>query len=154
MSLPSPLSPSIFFSPRHQISHLDCRCPLILIVALYQGRTPGVISPLALEAVRRIDALFEIERSINGQSAERRRAVRQEVSAPLVAELEGWMREQRAKLSRGNDLARAIDYMLKRWPAFTRFLDDGRMSLEQCGGASAARHCDEAFIVPLSFKCL
>ena len=41
----------------------------------------GVISPLALEAVRRIDALFDIDRSINGQSAERRRAVRQEVSA-------------------------------------------------------------------------
>ena len=70
-----------------------------------QGKTPGVISPLALEAVRRIDALFEIERSINGQSAERRRAVRQELSAPLVADLESWLREQRAKLSRGNDLA-------------------------------------------------
>src|SRR6266404_9111 len=71
-----------------------------------QGKTPGVISPLALEAVRRIDALFEIERSINGHSAERRRAVRQELSAPLVADLESWMREQRAKLSRGNDLAK------------------------------------------------
>ena len=39
------------------------------------------------------------------------------------------MREQLAKLSRGNDLAKAIDYMLKRWIAFTRFLDDGRMCL-------------------------
>src|SRR5882757_7549819 len=53
-----------------------------------QGRTPGVISPLALEAVRRIDALFEIERSINGQSGEQRRAIRRELSAPLVADLE------------------------------------------------------------------
>ena len=94
-----------------------------------QGKTPGVISPLALEAVRRIDALFAIERSINGHSAERRRDVRQELSAPLVADLESWMREQRAKLSRGNDLARAMDYLLKRWPAFTRFLDDGRVCL-------------------------
>jgi transposase len=58
-----------------------------------------VISPLALEAVRRIDALFEIERAIN-QSPERRKAVRQEFSAPLVADLEAWMRDQRAKLSR------------------------------------------------------
>ena len=57
-----------------------------------QGKTLAVISPLALEAVRRIDALFEIERSINGQSAERRRAVRQELSAPLVADLESWLR--------------------------------------------------------------
>lgn len=94
-----------------------------------QGKTPGVISPMALEAVRRIDALFEIERSINGQSAEQRRSVRQTLSAPLVADLQSWMREQRAKLSRGNDLAKAMDYMLKRWTAFTRFLDDGRICL-------------------------
>jgi transposase len=71
-----------------------------------QGKTPWMISPLALEAVRRIDALFDIERSINGQSAERRQAVRQEVSAPLVADLQSWLREQRAKLSRGNDSPR------------------------------------------------
>jgi hypothetical protein len=94
-----------------------------------QGKTPAVISPLALEVVRRIDALFDIERTINGQSAERRKAVRQELSAPLVADLEAWMREQRAKLSRGNDVAKAMDYMLKRWTVFTRFLDDGRICL-------------------------
>jgi transposase len=94
-----------------------------------QGEKPAVISPLALEAVRRIDALFAIERAINGQSAERRKAVRQELSAPLVADLKNWMREQRAKLSRGNDVAKAMDYMLKRWSAFTRFLDDGRICL-------------------------
>lgn len=52
-----------------------------------QGKKPTVISPLALEAVRRIDELFEIERAINGQDPERRRAVRQELSAPLVANL-------------------------------------------------------------------
>src|SRR5208283_1018612 len=62
-----------------------------------QGKKPAAISPLALEAVRRIDALFDIERTINGQSAERRKAVRQELSAQLVADLEAWMREQRAK---------------------------------------------------------
>ena len=104
-----------------------------------QGKTTSVISPLALEAVRRIDALFEIERSINGQSAERRRAVRQELSAPLVADLESWLREQRAKLSRGNDLAKAMDYMLKRWPAFTRFLDDGRICLSNNAAERALR---------------
>ena len=94
-----------------------------------QGKKPAAISPLALQAVRRIDALFDIERTINGQSAERRKAVRQELSAPLVADLEAWMREQRAKLSRGNDVAKAFDYMLKRWTVFTRFLDDGRICL-------------------------
>src|SRR5207253_10099065 len=104
-----------------------------------QGKTLAVISPLALEAVRRIDALFEIERSINGHSAERRRAVRQELSAPLVADLESWLRQQRAKLSRGNDLAKAMDYMLKRWPAFTRFLDDGRICLSNNAAERALR---------------
>ena len=104
-----------------------------------QGKTAGVISPLALEAVRRIDALFEIERSINGQSAERRRQVRQELSAPLIADLERWLREQRPKLSRGNDLAKAMDYMLKRWPAFTRFLDDGRICLTNNAAERALR---------------
>ena len=39
---------------------------------------------------------------------------RQESSAPLVAYLERWLREHRAKLSRGNDLAKAMDCMLKR----------------------------------------
>src|SRR5271165_4610163 len=103
-----------------------------------EGKTT-VISPLALEAVRRIDALFDIERAINGQSAEQRRAVRQELSAPLVADLERWLREQRPKLSRGNDLAKAMDYMLKRSPAFTRFLDDGRICLSNNAAERALR---------------
>src|SRR6201993_2163171 len=103
-----------------------------------QGKTTAVISPLALEAVRRIDALFDIERAINGESAERRRVVRQESSAPLIADLELWLREKRAKLSRGHDLAKAMDYLLKRWPSFTRFLADGRICL--CEQRRRTRH--------------
>jgi transposase len=104
-----------------------------------QGRATSVISPLALEAVRRIDELFAIERTINGESAKRRQEVRQEVSAPLVADLERWLREERPKLSRGNDLAKAMDYLLKRWPAFTRFLDDGRICLSNNAAERALR---------------
>ena len=44
--------------------------------------------------------LFEIERTINGQSAEARKAVRQELSAPLVAELQAWMRAERGIANR------------------------------------------------------
>ena len=94
-----------------------------------EGKMPAPISPLALEAVRRIDRLFEIERGINGKSADERRTIRQELSAPLIADLEAWMRAERPKLPRGNDVAKAMDYMLKRWTAFTRFLDDGRICL-------------------------
>ena len=104
-----------------------------------QGRSASVLSPLAVEAVRRIDALFAIERAMGGQSAEQRRQVRQELSAPLVADLERWLREERPKLSRGNDLAKAMDYLLKRWPAFTRFLDDGRICLSNNAAERAVR---------------
>jgi hypothetical protein len=86
-------------------------------------------APLAVEAVRRIDAIFAIEREINGQSAAQRLAVRREQVAPLVASLEQWMQAERTRLSRHADVAKAMDYMLKRWAAFTCFLDDGRICL-------------------------
>lgn len=94
-----------------------------------QGKRAAVISPVALKMVQRIDALFEIERHINGQTADERRASRQQLSKPLIDDMEIWMREQRAKLSRDNDLAKAFDYLLNRWESFTRFLDDGRICL-------------------------
>src|SRR5215208_3513483 len=93
------------------------------------GKKEIALSPIAIEIVRRIDALFAIERTINGQGADHRKAVRQAQSAPLVADLEAYMREQCAKLSRGHDLAKAMNYMFKRWTSFTRFLDDGRVCL-------------------------
>jgi hypothetical protein len=82
-----------------------------------------------LEAVKKIDAIFAIERSINGSNPEERVAVRREAIAPLVDGLIGWMRVERGKLSRHDDLARAMDYMLKRIDSFTRFLGDGRNCL-------------------------
>jgi transposase len=103
-----------------------------------RGKT-AVVSPIAMEAVRRIDALFDIERSINGRHAPERHSTRQDQSAPLVAELESWMRVQRAKLSRHDPVAKALDYMLTRWPAFTRFLDDGRICLTNNAAERALR---------------
>src|SRR5664279_4349918 len=103
------------------------------------GKKEIALSPIAIEIVRRIDALFAIERPINGKSAEERRGVRQELSKPRVAELQVYMCEQRAKLSRGHDLAKAIDYILKRWVAFTLFLDDGRVCLSNNAAERALR---------------
>ena len=65
-----------------------------------RGKTATPISPIAFEAVRRIDALFDVEREINGLSAAGRLAVRRERGTPLVAALEAWMRAERAKLFR------------------------------------------------------
>jgi len=104
-----------------------------------KGEKPAMVSPLALEAVRRIDALFDIERTINGKSPEERLAVRREQSAHLVADLHAWMREHRAGLSGKNDIAKAMDYMLKRWAAFARFLEDGRICLTNNAAERALR---------------
>jgi transposase len=96
-------------------------------------------APLAIEAVRRIDAIFDAERPINGLSAAARLAVRQQHIAPLVTELETWMRESRGKLSRHNPVAKAMDYMLTRWETFTRFLTDGRICLTNNAAERAVR---------------
>lgn len=104
-----------------------------------EGGKPSPVSPLAVEAVRRIDALFEIERTINGQPAETRLAVRQETSAPLAADLHAWMRDHRATLSRSSEVAKAMDYMLTRWTAFSRFLEDGRICLTNNAAERALR---------------
>jgi len=96
-------------------------------------------SPLAHEAVRRIDLIFDAERALNGLVADKRLELRRTYVAPLVADLESWMRTERAKLSRHNDVAKAMDYMLKRWDAFTRFLDDGRICLTNNAAERALR---------------
>ena len=101
------------------------------------GRGPP--APLAVEAVRQIDAIFTHERAINGWTAADRLARRREHEAPLVAAFEGWMKHERPKLSRHAEVARAMDYMLKRWPAFTRFLDDGRICLTNNAAERALR---------------
>jgi transposase len=99
----------------------------------------AVIAPLAFEAVKRIDLIFDVEREINGLAAGERLVARLNRVAPLVGDLEAWMRVERAKLSRHSDVARAFDYMLKRWTAFTRFLDDGRICLTNNAAERALR---------------
>ena len=99
----------------------------------------AVIAPLAFAAVQRIDAIFDIEREINGRSVEERLAVRQARVAPLVADLETWMRAERAKLSRHSDVAKAMNYMLNRWDTFTRFINDGRICLTNNAAERALR---------------
>ena len=50
-----------------------------------------------------------------------------------------WLRAERAKLSRHAAIAKAIDYMLTRWPGFTRFLEDGRICLTNNAAERALR---------------
>jgi transposase len=104
-----------------------------------RGKKAPAISPVALEAVKRIDALFDIERAISGLSAEERLRIRQEQSRPLVEALEAWLREERSRLSRSASVAKPIDYLLRRWDRFTPFLDDGRICLTNNAAERALR---------------
>jgi transposase len=104
-----------------------------------RGKDPPPVSPLALEAVNRIDELFDIERALKGLSPEQRLAGRTAYSAPKIAELESWMRTERARLSRHAPVAKAMDYLLRRWDSFTVFLRDGRVCLSNNAAERALR---------------
>ena len=100
------------------------------------------ISPVALEAVQRFDAIFDIEREINGLTAEARHDARQRLVRPMVQDLHDWLRSERARMSKHNPVAKAINYMFEedgRWEAFTRFLDDGRICLTNNAAERALR---------------
>jgi transposase len=99
------------------------------IASKARDQKPTTISPIAFEAVRKMDEIFLLERSINGKSPAERLTARRRDVAPLVNDLIGWMKAEREKLSRHNEVAKAMDYMLKRLDIFTRLLDDGRICL-------------------------
>ena len=107
------------------------------------GKPAHDISPIALEAVKRIDAIFDIEREINGKDAGTRLAARQERSRPLVEGLRSGLIAERGKLSKHNGVAKAIDYFTTakhgRWAAFIAFLDDGRICLTNNAAERALR---------------
>jgi transposase len=104
-----------------------------------RGKKAPAISPIALETVKRIDALFEIERTINGRSPEERRQIRQEQSAPLLAALKEWLQTERSRLSRSASVIKPIDYLLRRWDRFAGFVEDGRMCLTNNAAERALR---------------
>lgn len=109
------------------------------IASKARNRKPATISPIAFEAVQKFDAIFALERSINGMSPAERVAARRKDVAPLVNELIEWMKRERGKLSHHNDVAKAMTYMLKRVDVFARFLEDGRICLSNNAAERALR---------------
>jgi len=95
--------------------------------------------PIAIEAVRRIDLLFAIERELNGKPSTQRQHVRQQRSRPRVEALETWLREQYDRLSPASQVAKAIAYSLNRWDGLVRFLDDGRLCMTNNAAERALR---------------
>lgn len=96
-------------------------------------------SAIATEAVHRIGALYDIEREIRGKPAELRCQIRQARAAPLIEELHRWLNTTLTKLSRKSDTAAAIRYALSRWRALTRYLDDGRIEMDNSAAERALR---------------
>ena len=90
----------------------------------------GGNAPIASEALERIAALYAIEKTIRGRSADERRAMRQDKSRPLVAALKVWLEHQLAQVSAKAPIADEIRYGLNHWDGLTRFLADGRIELD------------------------
>src|SRR3984893_17815969 len=84
------------------------------IAAQARSQKQTAISPIAFEAVAKFDAIFRLERSMNGLSPGARAAARLKHDQPLVHDLIDWMKRERSKLSRHTEVAKAMDYMLKR----------------------------------------
>src|SRR6478609_3844146 len=87
-------------------------------------------APIASEALKRINALYEIETHIRGRCPDERRAVRQDKSRIIVDELESWLRGKLQMISQKTKLAEAIRYALSRWKGLTRSIDDGRIEID------------------------
>ena len=92
--------------------------------------TPKAGSPIAEETLKRIAALYGIEKEIRGLDPEKRRAVRQDRSVPLLDDLEAWLRAQAARLSRKSEMGKALAYILTRWKGLTLFCADGQVEMD------------------------
>ena len=87
-------------------------------------------SPIAEEALRRIQALYQVEAEITGLPTLERLAQRQARSTPLLAELRTWMEAQRRRASGKTVLGKALQYALTRWEALARYAGDGRLAID------------------------
>jgi transposase len=87
-------------------------------------------SPIAAEALRRIAELYAVETSIRGRAAEERQNGRNAQSRSLLEAMRLWLEAELGRIPGRSPLAEAIRYALARWPALCRFLDDGRIELD------------------------
>ena len=87
-------------------------------------------SQIAGQALQSIGLLYDIEREVQDLSAEQRQRIRQDKSRRIADTLHSWMLAQRSQVAHGGATARALDYSLKRWQALTRFIDDGRLPID------------------------
>ena len=87
-------------------------------------------APIATQILRRISELYDIEAEIRGQTADQRRAARQARSKGLVDDLETWLKEQLARVSKSSTIAEDMRYGVNHWAGLSRYLDDGRIEID------------------------
>ena len=96
-------------------------------------------APLATEAVRRIGALYEVERDIAGRPPDERTRARRARAGPVLDELHAWLTATLARVPGRGDLAGALRYALSRWTELTRYLGDGRVAIDNNAAERAIR---------------
>jgi transposase len=96
-------------------------------------------SSVALEALNRIGVLYKIESEIRGKPPDERRRIRQLQTQPLMHELKAWFEQTLARVSKKSELAVSIRYALTRWVALSRFVDDGRIEIDNNAAERALR---------------
>jgi hypothetical protein len=96
-------------------------------------------SPIAREALDRIGALFDIERTIAGKSPDRRRTARHSLAKEKLDRLAEWLDQQLKLLSGKSELAGALRYARSRWNALTAYVDDGRLEISNNAAENAIR---------------
>jgi len=87
-------------------------------------------SPIAEEGLKRIAELYRIETDIRGLGPDRRLAIRQQLSEPLVKAFGVWLREKRARLSGKSRLGEKLAYIANHWEGLQVFLTDGRVEID------------------------
>lgn len=87
-------------------------------------------SATAREALDHIAGLYAVEDDVRGRPPDERRRKRQARAGPLLAAFRQWLDATEPKLSRRSDLAIGIRYALARWTALTRYVDDGRLEID------------------------
>ena len=127
------------FGELYQDSHVvEAACWAHVRRRFYDLHVTGT-APLATEAVRRIAALYEIERDITGRPAGERTALRQARAGPVLDDMHAWLTAMLARVPGRGDLATAIRYALSRWPALTRYRDDGCLAIDNNAAERAIR---------------
>ena len=85
--------------------------------------------------IKLIGRLYRIERLADARELgpEARAALRRERSQRVLDTLHPWLVRTAAKEPPSSELARACGYVLNQWAALTRFIEDGRLGLDNNG---------------------